>query len=313
MHFSKKRICLILMHLLIFGGLYYLSMLHCDFADKTNQFHLLSEKIAWMDLDTFLQTRESFTITYRDLKQELLKEFEYDQLGERYSYYFEDLTTGSWLGINEKEQFIPASLLKLPTMVAVLKKVELGHLALEDKISLTEDLIDDSSGTLGRRGVGASIDVRTLLDYLIRESDNTALLSLNSLLTEQEYVNARLALGIPAPTDSLTLLSTKEYTNIFRSLYLSTYLRRTFSQLALSMLSETDYHSQLPAGVPDDVQVAHKVGFYKDGGYYHDCGIIYAPKKPYLLCIMSHDSSLAEANAVIKKLSSVTYEYVISH
>jgi beta-lactamase class A len=153
--------------------------------------------------------------------------------------------------------------------------------------------------------------VRELLKYMIRESDNTALWALDSLLTVQEYADARAAVGLPLPENvDDTTVSPKEYSNILRALYLSTYLRRTFSQLALSMLAETEYDKQLQGGVPPGVKVAHKVGYYQSGGSFHDCGIVYVPDKPYILCVMSRDSTLAEANAAISGISSIAYEYV---
>ena len=38
------------------------------------------------------------------------------------SVYYKDLTTGAWIGVNEKEDFIPASLNKVPLMMALYKK-----------------------------------------------------------------------------------------------------------------------------------------------------------------------------------------------
>ncbi|MCX6820652.1 MAG: serine hydrolase, partial [Candidatus Aenigmarchaeota archaeon] len=98
--------------------------------------------------------------------------------------------------------------------------------------------------------------------------------------------------------------------NILRALYLSTYLHRSFSQLALSMMSETDYTNQLQAGIPADIKVAHKIGFYATGGYYHDCGIVYVPDKPYIVCVMSRDSTPQEANVAISGISGIVYRYV---
>jgi hypothetical protein len=150
-----------------------------------------------------------------------------------------------------------------------------------------------------------------LINYLVKESDNTALIALNNLLNEDEINTARLALGLPhINPNNVTLLSPKQYSNSFRSLYFSTYLNREFSQLALSILSDTDYRTQLVTGVPTDVKVSHKYGAYRNGGYFHDCGIIYLPKKPYMLCIMSHDSSKEEADRVISELSSMIYNFV---
>ena len=54
----------------------------------------------------------------------------------------------SWIGINEKEYFKPASLLKTTTVAAILKEIEEGHLSLNRKTSLSEDVLIQNFGKL---------------------------------------------------------------------------------------------------------------------------------------------------------------------
>jgi beta-lactamase class A len=97
---------------------------------------------------------------------------------------------------------------------------------------------------------------------------------------------------------------------MLRSLYLSSYLRRPMSEIALNTMLYTKYNSQIPAGVPSNVPVAHKIGFYFQEGYFHDCGIVYVPKKPYILCVMSKNTNQIEANKIISAVSKIVYDYV---
>lgn len=280
---------------------------------ETNDYEFLSPQVAWMNVDEFLETQQSLTVSYSGLKEQLM--FRVNDLKPRgnYSIYFEDLTTGAWVGINEKQKFYPFSLLKVPVMVAVLKKVQDENLSLDKTISLKEQYLDSKSGSLYLKGAGYNSTIRELLGYLIKESDNTAVLALGTeLLTMDDIVSANLALGLPVDdsVDESPLLSVKEYSNIFRSLYHSTYLRRTFSELALVLMMNTDYTTQIPAGVPEDVKVAHKIGFKKEEGYYHDCGIVYYEPRPYMLCVMTSGMTETEANTFISSISEITYNYV---
>ena len=50
------------------------------------------------------------------------------------SVYYRDLNNGPWMGINEKEYFSPASLIKVPVMMAYLKEAEEDPSILEKKI-----------------------------------------------------------------------------------------------------------------------------------------------------------------------------------
>jgi hypothetical protein len=57
---------------------------------------------------------------------------------------------------------------------------------------------------------------------------------------------------------------------------------------------------------------SHKFGERKflDSGetQFHDCGIVYLPKKPYLLCIMTRGTDLNKATKVIKNISQAVYK-----
>ena len=286
------------------------------FATGGEDFELLDLYISKMEAEKFHEMQEQMSVTYRPLRDELNNTIAAKK-GE-YGIYFEDLTTGVWVGINEKKEFVPASLFKMPIVIAMAKKIENGELRLNDKITLTESDIERNfvSGSLSSFGTGYSLTVSDALEYVIEESDNTALNALARQLNYGELIEAYVATGLPLPkfTERIddNLVSPKRYMGIFRSLYFSTYLRRTYSQLVLSMLVEADFDSALPSGVPDGVKIANKVGFFNaEGGNFHDCGIVYAPKKPYMLCIMSIGTTQASFNAVASNISRTVYEFVV--
>ena len=71
------------------------------------------------------------------------------------------------------------------------------------------------------------------------------------------------------------------------------------------------------AGLPKDVTIAHKFGEHVSGSNgvissveLHDCGIVYAPKKPYLLCVMTRGSDFDKLSGIIKSISNMVYEGV---
>ncbi len=231
--------------------------------------------------------------------------------GAVYGVYVEDLTTGAWMGINERDKFVPASLLKVPSLVATLKNVQDGTLSFNQTVLLNEEDLNELSGSLYLKGAGYNITIAELLNWMITDSDNTALLTINRrIISEEDILDARLGLGIRTMLVENEELSPKEYANIFRSLYLSSYLRRSFSQYALSLMQKTHYESQLPAGLPPGVKIAHKVGLYTTKGYYHDCGIVYLPEKPYLICVMSMNTTKERADAIISQISRETYLFM---
>jgi beta-lactamase class A len=311
LHLSGKEKIICILLILSLAANAYFAYQESGVLKPQQDFGLLSPKVAWLDVDTFLAERTSWTISYQPLKPQINETLSNAGRSGDYGVYFEDLTTGAWMGINEKKQYLPMSLLKVPTMIAVLKKVEKGEVSLDQVVTLEEQDLNAVSGSLYKKGAGYNITVRDLLHTMIKESDNTALLTFNRrFLTYEELEEAKTAIGIRADNETDTTISPKGYSNILRALYLSTYTRRPFSQIALSIMSDTDYNSQIPAGVPENVKVAHKVGFDANGGIYHDCGIVYVPNKPYLLCVMSKGTTFDEANQVISEISKKTYDYV---
>jgi hypothetical protein len=78
-------------------------------------------------------------------------------------------------------------------------------------------------------------------------------------------------------------------------------------------MTTSPYNDRLVAGVSKEVKVAHKVGIYKDPATGHqvhsDCGIVYAAKRPYILCIMS-EAEIGQSTKHMQAISKIVYDYV---
>ena len=107
-------------------------------------------------------------------------------------------------------------------------------------------------------------------------------------------------------------MSVYEYSRFFRILYNSSYLNNENSNKALEILSRVDFKSGLVAGTPANITVAHKFGERENGDekQLHDCGIVYHPENPYLICIMTRGKDFDKLSEVIAELSKITYEEV---
>jgi beta-lactamase class A len=276
---------------------------------RTTQFPHLSPSVRDLEFEEFTQRQRTLAVSYAPLKTRLVDILAHEN-GE-YGVYFEDLTTGAWVGVNERDHFYPRSLLKVPVMVATLKKLQLGELRPEQVVYLLPEDINSDSGTLWQRGPGARVTVDELLRLMVKESDNTAVQTIqHQLLANDDILAASVAMGVSMNDTLRDRVSPKEYSAVLRSLYYSTYLRRVYSEYAIQLLANTSFDDQLPAGIPRDIVVAHKVGYSADEMIYHDCGIIYVPEKPYLLCVMSKGTTRSEANAVISLVSRTVYDTV---
>ncbi len=237
--------------------------------------------------------------------------------------YYRDLNNGPWFGINASMAFSPASLTKLPLMIAYLKlsESEPGVLNLKIKNGLAnteqsyalEDFVPQD-----KLGYGKEYTVMDLIYRMITYSDNVAyeLLFYNidnkfysSVFSDFE-INLSNQPEDSAGDDTLTL---KEYSSFYRILYNASYLSKDSSEKALRILSYTTFKYGLMAGIPSGVTVSHKFGerYFTSNGerQLHDCGIVYAPKQTYMLCILTRGKDFNDLAQTIGEISSKVYSY----
>lgn len=234
------------------------------------------------------------------------------------SVYFRDLMNGPLFGINEKEPFTPASLLKVPVMLAVFKHAEdePDFLQRQVRYDSPPDAAPDIATTTLR--TGSYYTVEDLLRSMIVNSDNGAVFLLRAMTGPDalEEVYTDLGIEIPSVRTADEPISVREYGTFFRMLYNASYLSRAHSQKALELLAASDYAGGLVAGIPKGVRVAHKFGERSTPGddkrQLHDCGIVYYPARPYILCVMTRGRDFPRMSAVIADISRAVYSEVSS-
>lgn len=234
------------------------------------------------------------------------------------SVYVRDLNNGPWIGINEKEDFIGASLLKVPLLMSYLKISEREVGLLDKKLLFTSDLSNFNQfgfESKNRIEKGKEYTVRDLLEYSIYYSDNNAAEFLAKYLSENEINDVFYSIGFGSPTHSQGFpVNTKTYAGFFRVLFNASYLSKENSNMALNILTKTDFNNGLVEQLPKDLVVAHKFGVREDNDYrqLHDCGIVYYPNNPYLICIMTKTKtqSFDVLAKVISDISKLVYDQV---
>ncbi|MEK7634826.1 MAG: serine hydrolase [Patescibacteria group bacterium] len=260
---------------------------------------------------------------YKDLRSKLMGQIEdYKKQGKvgLVSIWFRDLKYGPTLGINERVDFIPASLLKLPMAITYLDLSEDYSEVLNKTVKYSNPnpalpvQIFVPSKKVEKNGI---YSIKELIEYMIVYSDNNAAQLLfeylNTKYPEQNLLaNTLRDLGVLGSGSDLYLsaVNTKEYASIFRLLYNSSYLSRENSEELLSMLADSEFKEGLNAGVPENIIVSHKFGErVLDNGerQLHDCGIVYYPENPYQLCIMTRGTDYDDLKSVIQEISKEIY------
>ena len=205
------------------------------------------------------------------------------------SVYYRNQETGAWIGINEEAYYYPASLLKVPVMIAYLKLAESNPDLLEKHIKYRPITGGDPFEAESGLESGKTYRVKELIEHMIIDSDNGATYTLIDAIDSRTLNAVYSDLGIVQPDQDTSTyqISTKTYALFFRVLYNATYLSPRYSQMALEILTRASYTDGLTDGVPENTPVAHKFGEHvvsrnrtdAEGVELHDCGIVYFPSQ----------------------------------
>lgn len=248
-----------------------------------------------------------------------------DKANESIAIYFMMLDSGTWVGLNERLEMPPGSLRKIPLLAATFKLVEEDRLRLTNSIEIQShhlDLtlgIENAVGPLAANGPGKQHSIRELVDYIARHSDNTATMALSERVGYEAYAEAFFAMGLSLQTWERNFLSGRitdypvspqEFAQAFRSLYFSSYLKPEHSQKLLELLTDSVFVDGIPAGIPPAIPTSHKIGDWRQGDHHNDCGIVYYPSHPYLLCIMTGGMEKSRAYRLIADVSRESFAYM---
>lgn len=270
--------------------------------EKSKDYPLLSPRI-------FAENQNDIQINFLTLRTNL-RQMAADYK-DTFAFYFEYLPSGTSIGINEKDELSAASLIKIPVVMTYFRQKENSGLDLDKTIvAMTAKDIDRDYGTLWQRGVGGEVSYEEAVRLTLQESDNTAMLILANRLQPKYFNDVYEGLDIDfVQKDNQTIISAKQYASILKALYFSSVLTKPDSQRILEFLTQTKFKDKLPAGVSENVAVAHKIGVLEKGQLFQDCGIVYIPKRPYILCMFSK-STENEARSRMEKVSRIIFEFV---
>jgi beta-lactamase class A len=235
------------------------------------------------------------------------------------SVYYRDLNNGPWIGINEHEKFFPASLMKVPLMMHYYQKARFVPGLFNQKVDISKIVlpvytVDQHFKPEVTLDKTKTYTVGQLIEQMIRYSDNTAAGYLIYLMGNENGISNLLKdLYLEVPQDGQTdYLSVKQYGTFFRVLFNGSYLSRQDSEAALALLSKTTFDRGIAKYLPREVVVAHKFGEkiteLPETKQVHDCGIVYLPKHPYLLCVMTRGYDLDLMSDSVALISKAVYE-----
>lgn len=236
------------------------------------------------------------------------------------SVYFRDLTNDKVIGINEENMFSPASLLKVPVLITILKYVQEFPATLQHTMlySGASALITEKQNNLDKKTImipGRTYTLDQLLEIMIMESDNEATLLLLHYIDEaapgyRQSVEKELKLITDNKNFDEDFLTVRRYSSFFRILYNASYLNKEMSEKALKILSETGFGNGIRQAVPANTLVCQKYGhreLSKNQHQYHHFAIVYHPQKPFLIGIMTKGKSELNLQSTITTIAEAAY------
>ena len=238
------------------------------------------------------------------------------------SIFYRDLNNGPWLLTGEQYEYEPASLFKVPLMIAFFQEAEKDPALLQKVITyekaienLPKHNVDSSNDTIQ---VGQSYSIEQLIEKMIISSDNAAAYLLLQNIDPTVVTNVFNDLDVPIKglENSFTPFGPRTYASFMRVLYNGTYLSKTSSEKALEILSRSTFKHGIRSGLPEGTRASLKFGVAanSDGTkQLHECGIIYYEKaNPYVLCIMTNGRDYDDMASYIKQVTTEIHRTVDS-
>ena len=297
--------------------------LYGNYAALSNSTETFKSKFNLLNPIISIVNKYDLLVGFRELRT-YLNETYTSYPGYTVGIYFEYLPTGDNISVNQNSRIWPASLVKIPVAMAVMKKVEKGVWNFDNELVILDDDKDSTYGDLYREPTGTSYSIRDMLMATLGKSDNTAhyvlLRNLDPIELEDVYVKIGLddiieALKLsPKEEEQDNRITAKRYSTFFRALYNSTYLGPEYSQMFLGFL-EAAPKENLEFGLPEGVRFIHKTGVRTDQNVWADSGIVYVPGRPYLLTVMIQKKDpgqpqSGEVENLFKTISEKVYFHV---
>lgn len=277
-----------------------------------NKYHFINPLLACAD-ELFHLSNEEVKDLEAEMRQTIATHKNVGDITEA-SVYYRDLQGGPWVGVDFDAPFSPGSLLKVPLAMSVFKVAESDPTILDKKLHYVGGGANDEQFFKPDTVPEGDYTVTDLLSIMLLSSDNDAANLLANSVGADNFLATYDHLGITKPPveGAVYTTSTHEYASFFRILYNATYLDGDHSEKLLSLLSQSKFRDALVAGVPGNVVVAHKFGERSFDNsnlkQLHDCGIVYAPGHPYMICIMTKGYDYKLMAGVIAELSKLAYD-----
>lgn len=232
-------------------------------------------------------------------------------------YYVRLLKNGATFGYNQDAEFVPASLIKVPLWIAVLKNISMYD--LDEEVMLDFENFESQQRNFWQDKLknNSTYTLRDMISQMLINSDNIAATGFLSYIWIDKIYNVYNHFwlkNLDFEQDDSVKISPKNYASFFRVLYNASYLSREESEYMLGLLAQSNFKIWLRWLLPDAVKIANK--FWERHildtweKQIHDCGIVFLEKQPYVICIMTKWNDFDKQIKIIQNISKIVYDEI---
>lgn len=236
--------------------------------------------------------------------------------------YVRDLEGGWGYGIRADESFFSASVIKVPIMIAVYRKIDEGELSLQDAFPTSAKDWAAGAGWLQWEPPGEAHTVQDYLWMMMNHSDNVATNALSRAVGGPNYVNeVAESLGaedtvlyqkVTSERAAVTALDNRstprDMATLMQKIAAGEAASPESSEKMVELMRKNAHEPWLENGVPEGVEVANKAGWlYR---VYNEVGIVFHQERPYAVAILSKHgpSSSEQAGPLLSEISKALWE-----
>ncbi len=234
-----------------------------------------------------------------------------DEKWKNYSIYVVDLTSAFEMGMNETSIYDAASVNKIPILVTLYHEASEGNIDFNRTITMQEkDRQDYGTGSMRYDPSGTVYSIKTLARLMIQKSDNTAAYIIANHILKLKDIQAYVeGLGTTQTDMIKNTTSNRDIALLFRLMFEGKIANKALTEEMVGLLKKTDFEDRLPAQLPDDAIVYHKIG--TGVGAVHDVGVVENGKTKYYIGIFtSNILDEEQTSEEVAQVSKLVYEFM---
>ena len=227
-----------------------------------------------------------------------------------------DPDSGTKISLQGDEQFMAASIGKLPVLATLYRAATQGELDLQEEIPvLPEDIRDYGDGEIPDFPAEEFLSLRESAYRMVNHSDNVAWSMLDRRLGAERIRNelAEMGIGNSWYSDDLFgyFTTPEDVLLLVEKISDPRFTSEDFSAEMLNDMTDTHLEDRIPERLPLEVRVAHKTGTYEDN--FGDASVVFYEDswgvvKRYYLVVLANGAGEDEVRDAIQSISQAVYE-----